>query len=209
MKKLWRNWTVVATVVLSTACGLLSPQPDPSRFFVLNAVAIPTPDQPSPTSAGLRPLVLAVGPVRLARYLDRNDLAIRLSADEIRYSDVERWAEPLEHNVTGVLALNLSRLLGSAQVVAYPQSSGLRPTYQIDVEIARFDTTPGGEATLAAHWAIQDPGTHGLLARRDSHLTRTAAGSGTQAAVAALSDLLAELSREMASTVRDLPRKAI
>jgi len=185
---------------------MLPPQPDPSRFFVLTAMDPPTAD-PSPTSDRVRPLTLAVGPVRLAPYLDRNDLAIRLSADEIRYSDGERWAGPLERNVTNVLALNLSRLLGTARVFAYPQPAGFLPAYQIDVEIGRLDTTRGGEATLVAHWTIENLGTRDLLASRDSYLTRAAAGRGTPAAVAALSGVLAELSQEIASTVRDLPRK--
>jgi len=200
-----RHWTAIATVVLVTACSrMLRPQPDSSRFFVLTAMDRPAAD---PASDGGRPLTLALGPVRLAPYLDRNDLAIRLSADEIRYSDGERWAEPLERNVTNVLASNLSRLLGTARVFAYPQPPGLLPAYQIDVEIGRLDTTRGGEATLAAHWTIAELGTRDLLASRDSYLTRAAAGSGTPAAVAALSGVLAELSQEIASTVRDLPRK--
>jgi uncharacterized lipoprotein YmbA len=208
MRRLCRHWIAVATVVLTTACGrMLPPQPDPSRFFVLTAMDPPTAD-PSPTSDQVRPLALVVGPVRLAPYLDRNDLAIRLSADEIRYSDGERWAEPLERNVTNVLALNLSRLLGTARVFAYPQPAGLLPAYQIDVEIGRLDTTRAGEATLAAHWTIENLGTRDLLASRDSYLTRAAAGTGTPAAVAALSNVLAELSQEIASTVRALPRKA-
>ena len=186
---------------------MLPPQPDPSRFFVLNAIAPSTPAVPSATSDGGPPLTLALGPVRLAPYLDRNDLAIRLSADEIRYSDGERWAEPLERNVTNVLALNLSRLLRTARVFAYPQPAGLLPAYQIDVEISRLDTTRAGEATLAAQWTIEDLGNRELLASRDSYLTRAAAGRGTPATVTALSGVLAELSQEIASTLRDLPRK--
>ena len=207
MRTSWRLWMAVAIVVLVTGCSMLSPQPDPSRFFVLNAIAPPTEDTPSATSNGARPLTLAVGPVRLAPYLDRNDLAIRLSADEIRYSDGERWAEPLERNVTNVLALNLTRLLGNARVVVYPEPAGRRSAYQIDVEIDRLDSTRAGEATLAAHWTIEDLGTRDLLASRDSYFTRAAGGTGTPAAVAALSSVLAELSQEIASTLRDLPRK--
>ena len=195
----------IATFALVTACSVLSPQRDSSRFFVLTAMAPPTSDGPPATSDGR--LTLAVGLVRLAPYLDRNDLAIRLSADEIRYSDGERWAEPLERNVTSVLALNLSRLLGTGRVVAYPQPAGLRTAYQIDLEIGRLDTTRAGEATLAAHWTIEDLGTRDVVASRDSYLTRAAAGTGTPAAVAALSGVLAELSQEIASTVRDLRRK--
>jgi len=93
-------------------------------------------------------------------------------------------------------------------VVAYPQPPGLRPAYQIEVEIGRLDTTRAGEAALAAHWTIEDLGTRDLLASRDSYLTRAAAGTGTPAAVAALSGVLAELSQEIASTVRDLRQKA-
>jgi uncharacterized lipoprotein YmbA len=186
---------------------MLLPQHDSSRFFVLNAVAVPAPDTPSPTADGVPPLTLAVGPVRLAPYLDRNDLAIRVSADEIRYSDSERWAEPLERNVTNVLAMNLSRLLGTVRVVAYPEPSSLRPRYQIGVEIGRLDISRAGEATLAAHWTIEDLGTRSLLTSHDSNLTRAAAGTGTPAAVAALSGVLAELSQEIASAVRELPQK--
>jgi len=207
MNKSWRHRMAVATVVLAPACSMLSPQPDPSRFFVLTAIELPAADVPSPMSDSIRPVVLAVGPVRLAPYLDRNDLAIRLSADEIRYSDGERWAEPLDRNVTRVLALNLSYLLRTARVVTYPEAPSLRPGYQIEVEVGRLDSTRTGEATLAAHWTIEDLGTHELLAIRDSYLTRPAAGTGTPAAVAALSGLLAELSQQIASAVPVLPGK--
>ena len=207
MRKFWQHGMAIATVVLASACSVLSPHRDPSRFFLLTAMAPATSDMPPATSGGGRPLTLAVGPVRLAPYLDRNGLAIRLSADEIQYSDGERWAEPLDRNVTNVLALNLARLLGTARVIAYPQSQGLPPAYRIDVEIGRLDTTLAGAAILAAHWTIEDLGTRDLLASRDSYLTRATAGTGTVAAVAALSGVLAELSQEIASTVRDLPPK--
>jgi len=203
MRKPWRHRLAVAPFVLATACGILSPQPDRSRFFVLTAMP-PSADMASPTSYGIPPLALAVGPVRLAPYLDRNDLAIRLSADEIRYSDRDRWAEPLDSNVTRLLALNLSYLLGTARVVTYPQPCNLRPAYRIEVGIGRLDTSVAGEATLQAHWTIEDLGTRKVLAIRDSHLTRLAAGTGTPAAVAALSGVLDELSQQIAAAIRAL-----
>lgn len=75
-------WTWLAVVMLGlvSGCSLLSPEPDPSRFFVLTAT---TPGEASPTTRG--DLVVGVGPTSIPGYLDRNEIVTRISPDELRY----------------------------------------------------------------------------------------------------------------------------
>ncbi len=89
-------------------CTFLSPRHDPSRFYTLSPRS-PAAIAPAARDAG--PSVV-VGPVTFPAYLDRNEVAVRVSPSELKYATAERWAEPLVQNFTRILVENLSSALG-------------------------------------------------------------------------------------------------
>jgi len=144
---------------------------------------------------------LGVGPVRLPAYLDRREIVMRVAPSRFDLSENDRWAEPLAENLTHVLAQNLSILLGSDRIIAYPWPLDLKPHYRVEIQVLRFESNSAGEAQLSARWAVIDDTGKETPNLKASHLTRQAKEKSTDGSVAALSETVADLSREIAKTV--------
>lgn len=149
-------------------------------------------------------MTLGVGPVRLPGYLDREELVTRVAQNRFDVSQNDRWIEPLEENVSRVLAQNLYALLKSERIVRYPWPTSRRVTHQVEIEILRFEPTASNEAQLAARWLIVDASTKQPLASKTTVIKRPIQGATKEAAVDALSGTLADLSRDIAETVRNV-----
>jgi uncharacterized lipoprotein YmbA len=182
-----------------SACPSFSPQPDRTRYFALTSQAQADGAAKNP---GLDEIWLGVGPVRIPGYLDREELVVRVAQNRFDVAQNDRWIEPLEESLSRVLAQNLHAVLGSERIVRYPWPNSRRISHQVEVEILRFEPTSEGEAQLSARWAINDTASKQALAGRTSFFKRPIKGQPREAAVDAMSELLADLSREIADAVR-------
>ena len=184
----------------SGGCGTFSPRPDSSRFFTLTAIAQPgsVTTRASSNPAGVS---IGIGPIRLPGYLDRQEIVTRVSQNRIDLSEYDRWAERLETNFTRVLAQNLSVLLNTDQLVFYPWELNRKPNYQVTIEMLRFESNTRGEVQLSARWEILDTNKRMPLQAGESGITRQPTAQSTDASVAALSEALGDLSREIANAV--------
>lgn len=201
MRTMWCALGV--TVTVANGCSVLAPIPDRSRYFTLSAPADPGGGPHGGQSDSVR-LVYGLGPVSLPAYLDRNQVATRLSPSEVTYSQWDRWAEPLGDTVPGVLRQHLGSELGTDAVVSYPWPGTTHVDYQIEVRLQRFETDATGESRLAGEWSIRDLRRDRLLIARDTSLTRPGSPNDTAAATTALREMLADLGREIATAARDL-----
>jgi uncharacterized protein len=187
--------SAAAALALALAgCSFLQPTVDPSRFFVLNAVA-------PPAGSGSQ-LALGVGPLNLPSYLAVTELQVRASATELVRSPVDRWAEPLQDGILRVLAQDLSAVLGTRDVVLFPWYAEQQHDVQVAVSIRRFEIDPEGAALLEARYEVTRLPGGGPGALRDFAVRKAPAGSGTAASVAALSEALAALAADVAQQVR-------
>ena len=182
-------------------CSVLPPRPDPSRFYTLS----PTVEAGEGSSQQPQIVLYGLGPIDLPQYLDRDEIAERMSPAEVRYSRIDFWAEPLKTNLTRVLLQDLSTLLGADRIVLYPWPGTVAVDYQIVVGILRFERTATGGTELRARWAIRNPRSGEYLALHESNLARPASSPATADAVEALSGDLGDLSREIAAALRKLP----
>jgi uncharacterized lipoprotein YmbA len=185
-------------LVATAGCGLLlPPRPDPSRFYTLSAVgdgvAVPRDGGPS----------VVVGPVTMPSYLDRIEVAVRVSPTELKYAVAERWAEPLVQNVTRVLVEDVGTALGSDRVVSLTANPGFPTDFAIEVIVLRFEATADGTAELTARWALRDRHRKIVRIRQSQHERRSTAAT-TEGGVKALSAALGDLADEMASTIREV-----
>ena len=197
--------TLLGLACLSlAACLHLGPRPDPTRFFTLTplpqAEQAAAPDSSNPTR-----LAVGVGPIQLPGYLDREEFVTRISPIRLAVAENDRWAEPLEDNFALVLATNLSTLLLSDRVTRYPWPTNQRPTYQVEIDVAGFETdSTTRTAQLVAQWSLRDVATKQALEIRESRLNQPVKGTTTEASVAALSQVLGDFSREIAKALRGL-----
>lgn len=183
------------TLLGASGCGLLrGPSDHPTNFYVLTAVS-----QPGEVAPGRR-LTLGLGPLTLPQYLDRPEMVTRVEPNQLSFDEFNRWAEPLKDNFVRVLAHDLDVLVGFERVVFYPWYESTQMDYAVSVVVLRFETQPDGDALLDARWGIGDGHGH-VFVDRAAHFSRPA-GSPAKAA-AALSNLVGDLARDIASALRE------
>ncbi len=170
----------------------------PSRFYLL------TPGEAAPEGPALKDLVLGIGPVRLAAYLERPQIVARKSANRLKVEEFDRWGGTLEANITWVVAENLSRDLGTESVVTFPWERALVPGYQVTIDVRQFDLIRPDEVRLTALWRLLGPRGDKLHAIRKSDIREPVTGEGFEPQVAAQSRALAQMSLEIAEAVRRL-----
>lgn len=194
---------VLAASWIATACSVLKPQADPSRFFVLTSlIEAQSDDIGEPrldVSIGLRDL-------DLAPYLDRSELVTRVSENEVDFAAVDRWAEPPAEGIRRVLEKNLQVLLRPRTLESYPWLSNRAPDYVIDLAVSRFERSPDGDAELLASWTISAAQTGFRSDVIHTRIAETVASDATEALVDGMSRTLARLSREIAEVVRQASR---
>jgi len=201
MNRVIKLVAAIAVVGLSLAgCGSLFPPPQPnsSGIYLLTSPLKTADRQDQSRSAQIS---LGVGPVRLPGYLDRREILTRVAQSRLDVSQNDRWAEPLDENLAHVLAQNLSVLLGSDGVISYPWPIAKGPDYRVTVEVLQFECNSALEAQLSARWWVTDRNGTGAPEPKESRLTRAAADKSTGASVVALSETVADLSRQIAQAV--------
>jgi len=127
-----------------------------------------------------------------------------VSATRLEISENDRWGEPLPQGFARVTARNLSRLLETNDVLLYPWRVDTKLDYTIELDVIRFEPSATGSAECLARWIVRDGVTKRGVIARETHLTRHAAAKTTEALVGALSEVLADLSREIASGIESL-----
>jgi uncharacterized protein len=189
----------VATLSAS-GCMNFSPMPDPSRFFTLTPLPRAEQSRALDTLKN-NSLFVGVGPIRFPGYLDREQIVTRATQNHFDISENDRWAEPLEENFTRVLSQNLGMLLGGARIIRYPWQTSQRPMWQIEMEVLRFEPSTRQEVELLAGWTLIDVSNKTALVSRESRVARRTAAKSMEASVAALSESLGDLSREIADAI--------
>jgi uncharacterized protein len=198
-----RRLAVVSWV--ASLLGLGACASTPSHFYVLNALSA---SETMPATVAAQSPVIGVGPITLPKYLDRPQIVTRVGRHQLALAEFDRWAEPLQDNVLRVLAENLAFLIPTDQVLlhAWPQSATL--DYQVTVDMLHFDVWLGGESILLAHWSTLDCAELPLLSQQAS-LNVLVGGGDYEAMVAALSELLARLSGDIAVAIQRLASRVV
>jgi uncharacterized lipoprotein YmbA len=190
--------SVAVTGMLLTGC-LLKPVTDSTRHFILAPISTNELAHAAPEN-----LSVGIGFVKMPPYLLRNSMAVRTGPNEIEYLENARWGERLDQCFQRTLAANLSCLLSSDSVYLTDWARD-RVMVRVFVNVQQFDVDTSGRGTLIAQWRITARDSDTPLKSGRARLERTGASPhGKPKAIAAtLSDLAAELSRELAQSIRE------
>lgn len=169
---------------------------DPSRFYTLNAEA-----QVDKSQRAMPQLMLGVGPVAVADYLDRSQIVTRESDTKLELAEFDRWAGSPAKEIQRVMGANLAALLGTEQIAHYPWRSGIHPGMTVEATIERFEYANDGNVWLVAGWQVLADNGRRVVAFRRSTL-QAKSGSDYAEISKSLSGLLAELSAQIAAEVR-------
>ena len=199
--KLTCGFLIVFMLVLGGCLGGGSQTP-PTRFFVLNSLYT-TANETKPV-ADLKKAIVVIGPITLTQVLDRPQIIIRQSDNEIRVSDLDRWAEPLRENLARVVVDNLAVLLSRGRLIRFPPAVSIPVVYQVIIEVTRFDGNPKDEVVLRARWAILGDNGDTVLIKQETVLNEPSKGDTIAEMVSAQSRLVARFSREIAEALKTL-----
>lgn len=183
-------------------CGFGRRQP-PTQLYILTA--LPRTEAALSAPRG-QEISIGVGPVSLPQYVNRRQIVTGNTRNELYRASFAQWAEPLEDNLTRVLAENLSVLLSTARVIPFPWQGFAPIDYQVVVGVTRFLGEPGGEVSLEALWSIVGTDGRSVVVSRQSSVREQAGGQDYEALAAAMSRAVAALSRDIAEAIAALPQ---
>jgi len=124
--------------------GCASPR---SNFYTLNSAA-----KPVTTGAAYS---VAVGPVSVPAAVDRPQIVVRLSPNQVEIDEFHRWASPLKDAISRVVAENLAAMLGTPHVTVFTQPTAAGAQYRVLIDVLRFESAPGEAASLDAVWTVR------------------------------------------------------
>jgi uncharacterized lipoprotein YmbA len=174
----------------------------PSKNYVLSSMY--SQEQPPQPIADLSDIGILVGPIRMAMYLDRSDVVIRNSQNEVEIADFASWAGPLPENFSRVLAENLSLWLNTKKVAIFPGTKLAFYDYSIGVNVTRFDGRPGGKTHLRARWVIMDKKRKNMLFQDHTVLSQPIENDSIEAMIASQSRTIVDFSHEIAEAIKKL-----
>ncbi|MEJ2671753.1 MAG: PqiC family protein [Deltaproteobacteria bacterium] len=190
------KFVLITAAILGGGCLGRSPSP---TFYALT----PVQDQyvsrrPSP----VKNVVIGIGPVKLAEYLDESLIVTRTSANELDKAQFHRWAGSFKDNFTNVLADDIGFLLPTEQIYLYPWRLSVPIDYQVAVDVVRCDGRLGDAAYLEVRWSIFKGPEKKLLKMTRYSIREPVTGPGYAALVAAQSRAVANLGQEIATAIR-------
>lgn len=147
------------------------------------------------------PVGVLVGPADFPKALRRSQLATRSGPNRIEFDQFNRWAGSLESDFLSAVGANLTGLLGSNRIAVYPNTPVFPVDYRVSFEVQRFDSDTSGTVTLISRWTVQPSGDAAVVHVGQFNDSR-AAGGDRSAVVAAHSELVSALSRDVADQIR-------
>jgi uncharacterized lipoprotein YmbA len=174
----------------------------PVEFYTLSPIAdISEADK----NAGIGDnLAVGVGPIQIPKIIDRPQIVTRIGPNQINVDEFHRWAGSVYEDFLRVVTMNLSALLQSSLVVAFPWEDYFDPDYRIYMEIHQFDGRLGQYAQLDVTWAIIGREARKILLVRNSLIREPVQGEDYDTFVAAKSRILGTLSRQIAQGIKEI-----
>jgi len=189
---------LVVMALAAGACRLPRESPTP-RYWLLTPI-----EGTQPVSAAERSV--GVGPVELPAYLDRRGVVRRTSSNELYVARFELWGQPLRDNFTEVLGQNLGNLVPGLVAVSFPWKGPQQDLdYRVVLKVNRFDAGPDDQVVLDTGWTVHRGMSANWIAGGRKVIREPVQGDEYAAIVAAMSQAVGALSREIAPHLEAAP----
>jgi uncharacterized lipoprotein YmbA len=204
MNECRRGWTrlVACGVSLAVALAGCIGTSRPSRFYTL----APLEAQETPVLDGTNP-PLAIGPVEIADYLDRQEIVTRTGKNELVIAELDRWGGSLEHEITGSLVATIAERLAPRKMVVFPWKPvamvPVTDAYRASISISRFDGVLGRSVVLHGRWelCVERGAREKSLLAKAATVSEKVDGSDYESLVAAMQRALVRFGEAVADSV--------
>ena len=192
------GWASLLLVFLLAGCS----STPPTKFYKLSSLS--SGQQENPAALLGTDIAIGVGPVDFPEFLDRPQIVTRKSQNQVEIAEFHRWASSLPGDFSRVLAKNISTLLPTDRVAVYPWDDTFSPTYQVKLNVEQFDGQLGERVFLRVIWSLVGQEGKKELVVRKTLIEEPVLTSDYEGLVAAQSNALATLSREIVEEIRKL-----
>ena len=189
------GWAFILFVFLLAGCSS-SPA---VRYYTLNT--LPEMQQGNTGVVAADNIAIGLGPVEFPKSLDRPQIVTRESQNRIEVSEFHRWASSLQQDFSRVLAKNIAVLLPASRVAVYPWGDQFSPNYRVRLDVEQFDGVLAEHVLLNVTWSVVDKEGVDELVVKNNIIKEAVADKGYEALVAAESQALANLSREIVAGI--------
>ncbi len=156
------------------------------------------------------PLTVYLTGLAIPQYLQRPEIVTRVDQNRLVLAEFDNWGGSLEKNMARVLAGNLSVLLDTPEVHVTTRRPPRGIDASVEIEIMQFERGPDAHAVLDAQWRLHTSGRDkapsvSMISRFVSEPVTNEVGMA--ATVAAMSELLAQLSTAIAQAIVEHSRR--
>jgi hypothetical protein len=187
--------------LLMAGCGT-SP---PAKFYTLTPVIAPQPTEKVVETEKAN--LVAIGPVEIPEYLDRPEIVTRAEQNQLILSEYNLWGGGLKADINRVLIENISSSLAADGIPIITWRGTISEAHRVPVVINRFDGSLNESIVLKARWALLEKEGKTFEYVRDTIITIPVKGSSYGSVVAAMSEALGELGKEIAAGIRSGVKK--
>ena len=145
---------------------------------------------------------IGVGPVAVAEYLDRPNLVVQQTSNQLGVAESHRWAGDISQGISRVMAANLGRQMKSGNVRVYPWQRDDEINYQVTLDVRQLHSGEDGYAVIEVGWRVYSFPDKRLKVSKTFVDREPLESGGYGPMVAAESRLLARLAKDIASGLR-------
>jgi uncharacterized protein len=195
--KTWRTPSLLASLLLLfllTACTA----DRPVRFYTLPDSRAPGTQSPGPV---VSEAAVAVGPVTLPDYVNRPEIVTRAASGEVYIAESDRWAGPLEDDITRVLTEDVSAGLRSMNIAAVSWRRPVQTRVRVPVTIVRLDAIQGRRVWIEAQWTVRTAGGAAEGRVYEGTFEAPAPGPGYQGIASGISTAIGQLGEKIVQSL--------
>jgi hypothetical protein len=191
--------SVLLLVLITALTGCIGGTSVPASFYLLEPIAATV------SKLDISPkIVIALTPVRIPEYADRSQIVSGIAKNSYKINESQRWAEPLDKNITRVLVQNLSQLVPAEVILSNTSNLAKLAKIKVSVTLLEFYVDPQGQARVTAQWLVAQ-GENQLLNKQVAYQA-AASTSDYTTMVAALNDCINQMSLELAMVLQQVAR---
>lgn len=147
---------------------------------------------------------ISVSLVSFPSYLDRPQIVTRPTAHTLAIHEFRRWGGSLEADFVRVLGENLSILLDTPRIFLPRQNAPFTIDYRVAIDVKRFDGNLGEQIVLDVDWMIITRENKEDAVIRKSVIQEAVDSHDYESLVAAKSQAVEKLSREIADVLQKI-----
>ncbi|MCN4145242.1 MAG: PqiC family protein [Thiohalomonas sp.] len=189
---------ILIFIFFNSGCSFVS---KPANFYLLTPIADNSDKshQQKHESFTKENWIIGVGPIALAKHLQRKQIISRTHIKQLQIEEFERWAEELDDNISSVISENLGTLMNTKVILIYPWNETINLDYQIEINIRYFTVDENNNVKLIAVWSILDTKNNKLFHIKRSEIISPVMGNTINDQINAQNQALLDLRKNIAN----------